>query len=413
MELEKKNYLPVDYMIVNDDLYKRIGKEILPAKKDTFVALYGKEAFKKLPIYNRFQLVPSHDNFQLTIETPYGLDLNLYKELSYKTKAGKWDNIKKILEHVCGDYYEVILEWLWLTYKYPTNRTISLVFVGGRNSGKTSFLKLIEALIGSNYLLANPDIIVANYNEIIAGKIALGIDEKVSGREARKELQAIKRNMSSDSISINPKYKMPYMTPNYVRYVFCSNDVDSPLWLEEENERVLVINVPKIKNSDDRILKEMVKEIPAFAHYLLHEFEEKGREFIGNGKNRFWFPPETLNNDATINVMRNSRDSLSEDIEELIYSIFEEAAPDVEKIALTQRDISLLLMRHDANVKRVGKVLKLIEGCEYKKGWRPKATWRRVKKASTHGYGCTYDTMDQKKIWGGWVFTRDYFCPTD
>lgn len=367
VSLEQTGYKPIEYIWVNDDLWKVIGSELLQGKVTTFKSLYNANDLRNLQVYNKFELVPSHTNYRRAIETEYGINFNVYKPLTYKPEKGEWKNIDKILRHLAGDNYDLIMEWLWLTYKYPERRIISLAFVGGRNSGKTSFLHLLSDMLQANFLLGSPDLITSAYNEAVAGRIAVGIDEKVSGKEAEKELQTIKRNMSSKDIYINPKNKSPYVTPNYVRYVFCSNDVNNPLKLESENERILVIDVPRIKDSDDRILQSATGEMPAFTYYLENEFEEN-HNMIGDRRNRFWFPPSALQNQATRRVQDESRPGDAIAIQEIIIGLFEDN-PLCESFVIKSKALLALLQMPMSQTKWVKKVLTEHLKCEYAGNW--------------------------------------------
>lgn len=404
MEIEKDNFLPIEYMFINEDLYKKVGKELLPAKMATYKALFGSSDLKKIPVFNKFELMPSHINWKQTTKTPYGYNYNQYKQLSYDIKKGNWSNINKILKHIGGDRYPMLLEWLWVLYNHPDRQLVSLAFTGPRKSGKTSFLKLLGLMLEGNYLDADTKLVTADYNDLIAGKLIMSVDEKIEGRDSNKELQTIKKNMSAAELYINPKNKTPYTIKNIIKYVFCSNDMDRPFKLESENERILVFDVPRIKDSDERVLTEMKKEIAAFAFYLQNEFEsEYSDQLLGDGKNRFWFGPDLLVNDASKRIQSNSKPADVFTIEELIEDVFENTEMEgIDEFFVKQKDLVSILNDKRITTKWLGIMLANNIECEYKGCARPSGGKRQI---VPEGYS-TYRVVALKKPIGAWCFTR-------
>ena len=129
----------------------------------------------------------------------------------------------------------------------------------------------------------------------------------------------------------------------YLKFVLCSNNPDCPLWIEEDDDRHLVIDVPPISKKDPRLMSKLKAEIPAFFHFLLNR-QMKYPE----PQERMWFPMKELETDALKRIKRCSGPKGEIEIAEALFSIMDHY--DVDKLEYTLKDMSELLKAFDIRI---------------------------------------------------------------
>ena len=105
--------------------------------------------------------------------------------------------------------------------------------------------------------------------------------------------------------------------PVYLKFVFCSNNEDCPILLNDQDTRFWVRNIPPItdKNPNEDFLEECKKEIPFFLDWLLH------RQLSTAGTDRLWFTPEETRTDAWRRIVAGSRNSFEQSLINLLLDI--------------------------------------------------------------------------------------------
>ena len=68
----------------------------------------------------------------------------------------------------------MLLDWITLTYFKPFQSLPIIMFVSReRSTGKTSFLNLLKYIYGNNAVIGKNDLIMSNFNSLLAGKLIM------------------------------------------------------------------------------------------------------------------------------------------------------------------------------------------------------------------------------------------------
>ena len=86
----------------------------------------------------------------------------------------------------------------------------------------------------------------------------------------------------------------------FLKIVLCSNNPDCPVWIEEDDDRYLVLDVPSLQKKDPFLFDKLVAEIPAFMHFLINRPMK-----YPEPQERMWFPMKTLETDALKRIKRS------------------------------------------------------------------------------------------------------------
>ncbi len=122
----------------------------------------------------------------------------------------KQENINHLLQMVA---------WKYLNpgdYSIPC-----LVVFGEGGAGKTSFVtSLLGTIFGANQVIAVQQDAMKNFNGIVAGKIAVSLEESVWDKADKNHLKSI---ISQQTIMVNEKYGRQYNADNLTLYVIGGN----------------------------------------------------------------------------------------------------------------------------------------------------------------------------------------------
>lgn len=274
-----------------------INKELIPwdlrILKEDFPE---RDTRKQIRCYDKFIVEPSHLDYHQEIGNNY----NLYSGLSHIPRKGRWNNIHKMLQHIFGEQYEYALDYIQLLYTKPKQCLPILVLVSKeRCTGKTTFANFISDLFQANVTFNTNENFRSPFNSDWAAKLIVIIDEALLNSRADCEL--IKNKSTATKIKIELKGVNRREIDFFGKFILCSNDENSPVYIQKAETRFWVRKVPVLLNGDHNIRTKMIKEIPAFLYYLMN------RElYVKEQKSRMWFDPKTLQTDALIRVMRNS-----------------------------------------------------------------------------------------------------------
>ena len=261
----------------NDEKFLRIGtqiylKEINPSGQEQLLpwstsAIYqdygkdrGNEIISHMPKYVGWANEPSHANYKEVI----GKWLNLYQPLPYKPCTGMdFPHIRLFIKHVFGNQYELGMDYLQLLYLQPKQKLPILMLVSReRNTGKSTFLKLLKAIFGANATFNTNEDFKSQFNSDWANKLLIMVDEAFLDKVEYTERL---KNLSTAIIyKAESKGKDRFECDFHGKFILCSNNVERPVIIEPGETRFWVIQVPKLKSDDTQLLNKMIYEIPAF-----------------------------------------------------------------------------------------------------------------------------------------------------
>ena len=180
------------------------------------------------------------------------------------------DDIRPFIDYVyniLASENEATNEWLlgWIAHilKEPNNRTgTALVLVGGQGAGK-SFLghRFLIPIIGHRHAAStnNVDAIVKDFNVTFESKLYVQCDEAMNNRQ--KSIAARLKSLVTDPyVKIEPKGVDAYMSPNHMRLMFTSNDIEDAIFLDSgaSDRRYTVVQVSSRKMGESEYWEEMV-----------------------------------------------------------------------------------------------------------------------------------------------------------
>ncbi len=263
---------PVPYVRVGCTYFKKIVKtdrygfsriELKVWKKEEIILDHGKEFLREIPQFDDFAMKPSNLSFEQVV----GNCLNLYSEFIHHPIEGEFKWTEIFLMHIFGEQYDLGLRYLQILYLHPDRSTIILSLVSSeRQTGKTTFLNWINAMFGSNVAIISSSDLLSAFNSPYALKNIICIEETLF--EKQITMEKLKSITTSKSLLINEKFISSYMIPFYGKIILTSNNEDKFAKVEEEEIRFFVRKVGKPQINNHAIEEDLIREIPAFLHYL-------------------------------------------------------------------------------------------------------------------------------------------------
>jgi len=307
-----------NYIRVGTDYYKKINVAKNSRSEECLVSWsYAtliqdnlKPFIHLIPKYDTFINEPSHVDYRQVIDNCY----NKYFQLSHTPKKGDFPNITQFLQHIFGDQIEYGLDYLELLYLNPKQKLPVLLLISQeRGTGKTTFLQFLGEIFENNVAFCGAEAIRSNFNSYWATKLLVCCDEMIL--KNRGDYEMIKNYTTQNQIKLEFKGKEAVPVEFYSKFVFCSNDEESPVIIEPGEDRYWVRKIPVLTDSDPNFMDKLKREIPAFLYYLKH------RALSIPKSGRFYFATEHIMTEETrIIMMQNSE--LKTDILLLLENLF-------------------------------------------------------------------------------------------
>lgn len=157
-----------------------------------------------------------------------------------KSKAG----LEWFLKHidVLADYNEehsaFIKMWLAQMFQYPEHKSILLMFVGKEGSGKGTFVRFLETIMGGSHrcwVCNDPqEQIFGKFNDMMKRAFLVILDE-VDKSGTYNNIGRFKNLITEPIITINPKGKTSFAMNSYHRYLGFSNNPDPSVKLKRRD----------------------------------------------------------------------------------------------------------------------------------------------------------------------------------
>lgn len=253
---------------------------------------------QNIPRYDTFCNVPANEpsTYQQVVDGCY----NLYYPVAHVPEPGRWDTIAVFLKHLFAnkhqDVYEIMLDYLALAYQVPTQKLPIVVLASEeRNTGKSTFIKLLELMFLENVMAISNDEIENTFTEHFAGKLFICINEGLI--EKRKTGEKLKDWATASSINMRGMYKGFVKVDFFAKLVITTNNERDFLRIDEQETRFLVAKVAPYEKEDPHLVGKMQAEIPAFLHYLKERFTRRTMKYP-TSVSRFWFPEADFQTEA-------------------------------------------------------------------------------------------------------------------
>ena len=288
------------------DLMEDYGRKLAPA------------IMSAAPKYINEVNMPDHLHYQECIKSASGdYYLNTYKPLSYKpSQGGDFHHIRSLVSHIFGEQVEMGYDYLQLLYTRPTRKLPALLLVSRQTStGKSTFCFFLAALFGDNAVEITPETFRSKFASTWLSKLLVYCEETMLNKP--EDFEKAKNLVTAAQTPSEKKGKDWNPTPVFMKFVFCSNNEDSPVLLDDQDSRFWVRKVPRIKdkNPNEDFMEECKKEIPNFLYWLGQ------RKLTTTGTDRLWFTPEETRTDAWRKIVAGSRDTYERSLINLLLDI--------------------------------------------------------------------------------------------
>ncbi len=343
------------YIRVGTTLYKIVQKPLqsgdfielrIPWNYDTLRQDHSKDFLSQVEKYDGFCCVPSHIDYQPMI----GSFLNEYQAVDVKPVQGEFPQIRKFLEHIFGEQYELGLDYLQLLYTQPLQRLPIILLVSKqRNTGKTTFLNLLKAIFGTNMTFNTNEDFRSQFNSDWATKLIVAVDEVLLDR--KEDSERIKNLSTARSYKSEAKGKDRNEVEFFAKFVLCSNNELNPIYIEQGETRYWVRKINPIEDDNPNLLSEMKKELPAFVWHL------QNRDLTTSQESRMWFKPSLLTTNALRNMVNHNRGKVESEMIQIITDILDHKQADEYVFCVADIDHMLEMRGHRTEHTFIRKIL--------------------------------------------------------
>lgn len=122
-------------------------------------------------------------------------------------------------------FFDYVIRWLAWMVQYPGQQAeVATVFIGKRGTGKGTLGKALCRIFGQHQLhLSSPGQFTGRFNEHLRQCSFLFADEAYGPKDRTAEGE-LKRNITDDTISIEPKGRARFEVPNCLHVMIASNN---------------------------------------------------------------------------------------------------------------------------------------------------------------------------------------------
>lgn len=283
----------------------------IPWNIETIRQDHTKEFITKIKKYDGYCVIPAHADYQRTI----GTFLNKYEPLPYSPTSGEFPTIQAFLARIFGEQIELGLDYLQLLYLRPRQRLPIFMLVSReRNTGKTTFLHLLQAIFAGNMTINTNEDFRSNFNSEWASKLIIATDEVLLN--SKEDSERFKTLSTALTFKLESKGRDRFEIEFFGKFILCSNNEDNPVIIEPGETRYWVRKVLPFEKEDTGVLERMIKEIPAFLDFLVH------RAMSTTEESRMWFRPGLLTTPALTRIIQYNRGRLENEILGLLDDLF-------------------------------------------------------------------------------------------
>ncbi len=287
---------------------------------------HGKDYVAKIPKLDGFCLFPNHFNFQKVVGNFY----NLYHEFNHVPKRGKFELTQYFLHHIFGEQYELGLDYFKLLLEKPLQKLPILCLVSKqRNTGKTTFLNYLKAIFGKNMTVNTNEEFNSNFNDDWVSSLLIAIDETFL--ERKQDSERIKNLSTALKYKSEGKGKDRNEIDFFAKFVLCSNNEDSFVYIEPHETRYWIRKVEPFKQENIYLLNQLKGEIPAFLYFLVN------RALSTQNETRMWFKPSQIRTRSLLKLIRRNRSKLELEMLEVIQYLMD--VKNIETVSFCTSDM--------------------------------------------------------------------------
>ncbi len=170
--------------------------------------------------------------------------INTYKPFTIKTVEGDTSLFVSLVEFICGEYADLVLDHMAFTLQHPEKKIIwqILIYDPVKRNGKTAIFRAFERLIGRLVSTIDPEMAKSGWGDAFI-KTKVVIFEEIYGFDSSM-FNSIKPKLSNDNFELlNQKSKGIVRQANRYSMYMLSNH-ENCLQMDIDEDKLLVIKGP-------------------------------------------------------------------------------------------------------------------------------------------------------------------------
>ena len=332
------------YRIVKEPIpYGKTGEVMLeevlvPWKSETIKQDHGAKILPHIEKFLGFTNQANHINYQQIINEHW----NLYQNIDHQTRKGDFPHIEKLLIHLFDEQYTMVLDYITLLFRYPSQKLPVVCLVSKEQStGKSTFMYLLKLIFKQNMALISNNDLTGDFNSHWTSKLIVASEETML--EKKDAYEKIKSFSTAKTIMRNEKNKSAREIPCMMHFIFGSNHEDDFIKIDDYDSRLWIRKVKSIKERIKGFDEKIENEIPEFVNFI----QDRQINYKDVGE-RLYFHPRDFQTDAFRNVVKHSEPSIIKEIRTQLTEMF--YVTGAEEIKMTVKDIKAEFgLRHEHN----------------------------------------------------------------
>lgn len=218
-----------------------------------------------------------------------------------------------------GDQFVVGLDWLTIFHRYPKQMLPVIILVSKEfGTGKSTFFKWLKSVYGSNVAILNNDQFKMRFNSHYITKSLIAIDESFLDVDKKAEKERLKQMVTADTAYVEHKGVNLQEFPFYGKVMMGSNDAETVMRMDDDENRWFVVKVKKIDNKakDPDLEAKMRNEIPHWLHFI------ERRQIVHPREQRLWFSEEHFITEQFREIVKNTKTRVEMNVDDLLKEYF-------------------------------------------------------------------------------------------
>ena len=261
-----------EFLDVNNNVFYNEIDKIGDNKKLLFVKQWMKD--ENIRSYNNFDFLPCEEAPDHIYNTFNGFYGGQKESNNNKIENSLfWKHYKNVVCNGSEETFNYLNKWIANIIQQPLKKCgIAMVLKGDQGSGKDTFTKFLEKLIGDEYYenTDNPDLVFGKFNGTIENKILCVLNE-TSGKDTFIINENIKDAITRNKTNIHNKMMKPYTVKDACSYIFLTNN-NNPLKIPADDRRFFCVEMSNEYKNDLPYFTELYKELNS-EEYLKSYFD--------------------------------------------------------------------------------------------------------------------------------------------
>jgi len=282
------------------------------------------DVLAQIPYYEDFISKPNFLDYQKIVD---GIYYNEASPLPCEPEEGSFPTIEKYLNQLFGknevsnlEQVDLFYDLLTVMILYPEKKTPILSLVSRlQGTGKSFLFEVLQLIFGEdNCKMITYKTFIDKYNRSWANKYIVFIDE-IPENKSEEFYTRLKEITYQKTIDVTEKFMTTYEIENHIHFFLTTNRVDSFIKIENQDTRMWIREVPKLKKKDyDKdIYKKIKKEVPHFLYFLLN------REFVHDISYRFAFDEKLYQTERWQKVIEHQKSHIYHHLKDRMREDFE------------------------------------------------------------------------------------------